>query len=104
MHICENKLRIWRGIVTIGGEITPKKEKVKLVFGKLEPKMIETASLPKPVEAAAVELDKLLSWFKSYKVDSIELSIEGSVKSGNIINLFVSAEGKGGMKIILKPK
>jgi hypothetical protein len=66
--------------------------------------MIETASLPKSVEAAAFGLNELLNWFKSYKVDSIELSIEGSVKSGNIINLFVSAEGKGGMKVILKPK
>lgn len=77
---------------------------MRLVFGKLEPQMIETAGLPKTVKKAAVELDELLDWFKSYKVESIELSIEGSVKSGGITNLIVSAEGKGGMKVILKPK
>ena len=76
-----------------------------LLFGKeVEPKMIEAAGLPKPVEAAAIKLDELLKWFKSYKVDSIELSIEGTVKSGVITNLIVSAEGKGGMKVVLKPK
>lgn len=105
MHICENKLRVWRRIITIGGETTPEKEEVRLVFGKLEPKMIETAkALPKPLEDVAFELNELLGWFKSFKVDSIELSIEGSVKSGGFINLIVSAEGKGGMKVILKPK
>ncbi len=104
MHVCENKLRIGRRIITIGGETTPKKERVMLLFGKVEPKMIEAAGLSKPVQAAAVELDELLNWFKSYKVDSIELSIEGSVKTGVITNLIVSAEGKGGMKVVLKPK
>ena len=75
-----------------------------LVFGKPSPKMIETAGLPKSIEAMAIGLDELISWFQSYKVDSIELSIEGSVKSGGITNLFISAEGKGGMKVILKPR
>jgi hypothetical protein len=85
-------------------EITPKKEKVQLVFQKPKPQMIETAGLSGPVEAAVVGLSELLSWFKSYKVDSIELSIEASGKTGGILKLFVSAEGKGGMKVILKPK
>jgi hypothetical protein len=104
MYLRKDKLRIRRRVVTRGGEIIPEKEKVMLVFGKPEPKMIETAGLPKSIEAAAVGINELISCFKSYKVDSIELSIEGSVKSGGITNLFISAEGKGGMKVILKPK
>jgi hypothetical protein len=43
-------------------------------------------------------------WFKGYKVESIELNIEGAIKDGNITKLFVSFEGKGGCKIVLKPE
>ena len=43
-------------------------------------------------------------WFKGYKVESIELNIEGAFKDGNITKLFVSFEGRGGCKIILKPE
>jgi hypothetical protein len=46
----------------------------------------------------------LKKWFSGYKVDTIELNIEGAVKDGNITKLFVSFEGKGGLKIILKPE
>jgi len=46
----------------------------------------------------------LKKWFKGYKVESIELNIEGAVKDGNITKLFVSFEGKGGCKIVLKPE
>ncbi len=82
----------------------PKKEEVQLVFAKPEPRMIEPAGMG-PVQTATVaKLDEILSWFKGYRVDSIELSIEASAKSGDITRLFVSAEGKGGMKVTLKPK
>ncbi|HET7283300.1 MAG TPA: hypothetical protein VFI70_01320 [Nitrososphaeraceae archaeon] len=46
----------------------------------------------------------LKKWFKGYKVESIELNIEGAIKDGNITKLFVSFEGRGGCKIILKPE
>lgn len=49
------------------------------------------------------KVSDLKEWFKGYKVDSIELNIEGAVRDGNITKLFVSFEGKGGCKIILKP-
>jgi hypothetical protein len=45
----------------------------------------------------------LKKWFKGYRVETIELNIEGAVKDGNITKLFVSFEGKCGCKIILKP-
>lgn len=82
-----------------------KEGEVVLVFGKSEPQTIAAKGvMPKPVKDAAFALDELLGWFKAYKVDSIELSIEGLVKTGALTNLIVSAEGKGGMKVVLKPK
>ena len=81
-----------------------KKDEVRLIFKKPENKIIEPAGLG-PIESATIaNLNEILEWFKGYKIDSIELSIEASGKTGNIVNLFVSAEGKGGMKITLKPK
>ena len=82
----------------------PKKEKVQLVFAKPEPGMIEPAGIGAVQTATVAKLDEMLGWFKGYRVDSIELSIEASAKSGEITRLFVSAEGKGGMKVTLKPK
>jgi hypothetical protein len=81
----------------------PRKE-VQLVFAKPEPRMIEPTGMGAIQTATIAKLDEVLSWFKDYRVDSIELSIEASAKSGDITSLFVSAEGKGGMKVTLKPK
>jgi len=81
-----------------------KKEEVQLIFARPDARMIEPAGIG-PVQSATVaKLDEVLSWFKGYKVDSIQLSIEASAKAGGIVSLFVSAEGKGGMKVTLKPK
>jgi hypothetical protein len=41
------------------------------------------------------KVDDLKKWFKGYKVESIELNIEGAAKDGNITKLFVSFEGRG---------
>jgi hypothetical protein len=79
------------------------KEEIQLVFKKPEDSMIHPAGLGSIESATVAKLSELLGWFKDYKVDSIELSIEASGKSGSIVNLFVSAEGKGGMKVTLKP-
>lgn len=104
-YICENELPVQHQIVTLGGEITPEEEEVMLVFPKPKKQMTEEAGLKiAPIETVAVGLNELLRRFKSYKVDSIELSVEASGKTGGVLNLFVSAEGKGGMKVVLKPK
>jgi hypothetical protein len=79
------------------------KDEVKLVFSRRNTKLVEMSGF-KSVEPFAIQLNELMDWFKEYTVDSIELSIEASVKSGGVVNLFVSAEGKGGMKVTLKPK
>ncbi|OLE68414.1 hypothetical protein AUF78_16245 [archaeon 13_1_20CM_2_51_12] len=51
-----------------------------------------------------VRVDELLDWFKTLKVDSIELWIEGARTSGSKTELFLSTEGKTGAKITLKPR
>jgi hypothetical protein len=79
-------------------------EKIMLVFKSYEAEEAPSRGPSKSMEKYAIELDKLLDWFKAYKVDSIELSIEGTIKAGPIINLIVSAEGKGGMKVKLVPR
>lgn len=78
-------------------------EEVRLIFKKPVAKMIQPAGLGEIKEATVAKLTDVLRWFKGYKVDSIELWIEASGKTENIVNLFVSAEGKGGMKVTLKP-
>jgi hypothetical protein len=42
-----------------------------------------------------IRIDDLKKWFSGYKIESLELYIEGIVKDGNITKLFVSFEGKG---------
>ena len=53
-----------------------------------------------------IELSKFVKPFEQegYKVDQIELWLEGIAETGGITKLFVSFEGKGGCKIILKPR
>ena len=41
---------------------------------------------------------------EKYKVEQIELWIEGRAESGGVTKLFVSLEGKGGCKVILRPR
>jgi hypothetical protein len=41
---------------------------------------------------------------EKYIVDQIELWIQGKAKSDDVTRLFISLEGNGGCKIILKPR
>lgn len=41
---------------------------------------------------------------EKYIVDQIELWIQGKSKSDNVTRLFISIEGNGGCKVILKPR
>ncbi len=50
------------------------------------------------------ELKDYFKDFKGYRIDSIELYVEGVAKDGDLTRLLISFEGKGGCKIILKPK
>ena len=51
-----------------------------------------------------IRLDKLVEKFKGYKIDSIELTINGVAKSSGITSLIVSFIESGGCKIMLTPK
>ena len=41
---------------------------------------------------------------QDYKVDQIELWVEGRAESGGVTRLFISTDGKKGYKVILKPR
>src|SRR2546426_11718870 len=56
-----------------------------------------------PFKGHRVRLDELLDWFKTLRVDSIELWIEGARTARGKTELFLSTEGKTGAKITLKP-
>src|SRR5713101_9704887 len=56
-----------------------------------------------PFKGHRVRIEELLDWFKTLKVDSIELWIEGARTSRGKTELFLSTEGKTGAKITLKP-
>ena len=79
-------------------------EDIELVFPKkgVEEGLQEAGIIDELVEK--IKLDKLIEKFKGYKIDSIELNINGVAKSSGITSLIVSFEGSGGCKIILKPR
>jgi hypothetical protein len=41
---------------------------------------------------------------QDYKVDHVELWVEGRAQSGGVTRLFISTEGQKGYKVILKPR
>jgi hypothetical protein len=64
---------------------------------------LQKAGAEEEAQKFSAKLDDITRWFKKYRVDSIEFYIEGGAKTGKITELFVSAEGKGGCKVVLKP-
>ncbi len=96
--------------VCFGGEI-------RLMFPKIEVKEKSSAEGKSYVVFSKKEqygsseyLEKSLSEFvkefenREYRVDQIEIWIEGRAESGGVTRLFVSSEGGGGYKVILRPK
>lgn len=59
-----------------------------------------------PVEYVKTAMSEFVKKFEQtgYRVDQIELWVEGAAESGKLTSLVVSLEGKGGCKIILKPQ
>jgi len=76
-------------------------KKVQLVFGE-EEKAVTRGG--KAIGAFAASIDEIGEWFKKFQIESIELWISGGVETGEVLKLFVSAKGEGGMKVVLKPK
>lgn len=89
---------------------------IKLMFPEFETeerkvkKGTYTASPRKGREGKQVYSEKGLSEFvkefeeKRYRVDQIELWIDGREESGGVTRLYISLEESGGYKVILKPK
>ena len=85
------------------GESRPNGEdELVLVFRPPESPAAQMAA-DTPFKGHRISVDELLGWFKDFKIDSIELWIEGAWKSGNRTELFLSIEGKTGAKVTLKP-
>ncbi len=90
-------------IMSALGEQRPSEEdELVLVFRPPENPAAQVA-VETPFRGHRVRLDELLDWFKTLKVDSIELWIEGARTSGSKTEIFLSTEGKTGAKITLKP-
>jgi len=87
---------------SLGEERPTDEDELVLVFRPPENPAAQVA-VETPFKGHRVRLDELLDWFKTVKVDSIELWIEGARTSGNKTELFLSTEGKTGAKITLKP-
>src|SRR5713226_8023932 len=87
----------------LGEERTSEEDEIELVFRPPENPAAQVA-VATPFKGHRVRLGELLDWFKTLKVDSIELWIEGARTSGNKTELFLSTEGKTGAKITLKPR
>jgi hypothetical protein len=55
------------------------------------------------ITEVVTKVDDLKGWFKGFKIDTIELYLEGIISDDNVTKMYVSFEGKGGCKVILKP-
>jgi len=82
-------------------EEQPEVQDVRLIFRSKKGSSYSDASgQTKDIFAKVDDIEK---WFKKYKIDTIELYLEAAVQTGKLVELFVSAEGKGGVKVVLKP-
>lgn len=92
--------------VFAGEEITlmiPKAEKTKTASGAMTYKLDTDNGEQEYVEIGLREFIRKFEG-SDYKIEQIELWIEGKAESSNLTKLFVSVSGGGGCKLILKPK
>ena len=81
-----------------------KESGVVLVFPRPEKLELRPLGAEEEMKEFKVKLDELIQWFKDFKIDAIELWIQTGVKAGKLTELLISLEGKGGCKVILRPK
>ena len=83
---------------------------VQLVFGKMGPAEAGYVTRGGPgglgdsMQGFVASVSEIKDWFKDFQIDSLELWISGGVETGQVVRLFLSAKGEGGMKVTLKPK
>ena len=90
------------GIKSVSRPMNDKDDEVRFVFPKPPTAGFQRVKTT-DVEDISVTIEDITNYFKKYKVDSIELYIEGGFKTGGIINFILSAEAKGSCKVTLKP-
>jgi hypothetical protein len=78
-------------------------EEVRLVFKQPDRLEAQALGLTDAPETLVAKVEDIEHWFKHFKIDSIEIWIEAAAKAGQVVSLLVSAEGKGGIKVTLKP-
>jgi hypothetical protein len=75
-------------------------QKVLLVFG---PPHSGTKSLDHQFDNIEVALEDFASYFKGFKIKTIELSVSGAVESGGFLRLFVSGKAEAAATVVLEP-
>jgi hypothetical protein len=85
------------------------KKKIELALPKIEADVYDDEFVSKGgtkelISLFSSSIDEVTEWFKSFQVESIEMSISGVIETSGITKLVVSAKGEGGMKVVLKPK
>jgi len=106
-----------RRTINIGARLGRSKElddmaekNVQLVFGRMGPAEAGTVTRGgsggsgESIQRFVAGVSDIKDWFKDFQIDSVELWISGGVETGQVLSLFVSAKGEGGMKVTLKPK
>lgn len=81
-------------------------KKIELVFPEpsleIESKFQRKDAAGNLMEQCAVDIEGMASWFKQYRVETIELWINGAIQTDKQIKLGVSTKGEGGLKLTLK--
>ena len=86
---------------------------IKLMFPKLKKENTASAQMVYSLakdgdkqEYSETDLQKFVEQIetKEYRIEQIELWIEGKAESVGVTKFFISFEGKGGCKIILRPE
>jgi hypothetical protein len=95
------RLGKWKELDDLG------EKSVQLVFGKTglaDEGYVTRGGSGQPMQSFVAGVSEIKEWFKDFQIDSLELWISGGIQTGQVLSLFVSAKGEGGMKVTLKPK
>ena len=82
--------------------------KVKLVFPEPKKNTKLAGSLAGVIRGEKAvrifDIEEILNWFKKLEVKEIEFWMETIVKTGKMVQLIISDQEKGGIKVKLTPK
>lgn len=87
--------------------MTREQKKIQLMFGdsdSFKDKPVSRRITNDSFKHFVASMGDIADWFNKFHIESIELSISGSVATGGILKLFVSAKGESGLKVKLIPK